>query len=85
MGMNQSLPTGGFRWLTQKQIEKLHLSKYTEDSKRGLILEVDVEYPEEFHDDHNDCPLGPEKRKLTEGMLSKYFAKTLNKFNVKIG
>jgi len=41
--MSQYLPTGGFRWMTDKQISKLDLSKYTNDSKTGLILDVDLE------------------------------------------
>ena len=59
--MSQYLPTGGFRWMTEKQIDKLDLNKYKEDSKRGLILEVDLEYPKELHNHHNDYPLRPEK------------------------
>ena len=27
----------------------------------GYFLEVDLEYPEEFHDLHSDYPLAPEK------------------------
>ena len=45
----------------KKQIEKTNLSEYTENSKKGLILEVNLEYPQELHDLHNDYPLGPEK------------------------
>lgn len=29
--MSQCLPTGGFKWISQKQIEKTDLAKYTED------------------------------------------------------
>ena len=50
--MSQYLPTGNFKWLSQKQIEKTNLGKYTENSKKGLILEVDLEYPQELHDLH---------------------------------
>ena len=28
----------------------------------GCFLEVDLEYPEELHELHNDFPLAPEKR-----------------------
>lgn len=52
--MSQYLPTGSFKWMSEKQIDKLDLTKYQEDSKKGLILEVDLEYPEELHDLHND-------------------------------
>ena len=47
--MSQYLPTGGFRWLTEKELNKIHLAKYTEDSRNGSILEVDLEYPHSLH------------------------------------
>ena len=83
--MSQYLPTGGFKWLPPKQIEKINLGKYTDDSKKGLILEVDLEYPTELHDLHNDYPLGPEKVKVTEDMLSDYCKKITNKYKISTG
>ena len=44
-----------FRWLTEKEINKLDLAKYKEDSKKSVILEVDLEYPQKLHDLHNVC------------------------------
>lgn len=41
----------------------LDLAKYKEDSEKGLILEVDLEYPEGLNNLHNDYPLGQEKVK----------------------
>lgn len=35
--MSQYLPTGGFKWLSQKRLDKTNLGVYTEDSKKGLI------------------------------------------------
>ena len=83
--MSQYLPTGGFKWLSQKQIEKINVGKYTDDSKKGMILEVDLEYPKELHDLHNDYPLGPEKVKVTNEMLSDYCKKIQKKFNISSG
>ena len=83
--MSQYLPTDGFKWLPPKQIEKINLGKYTDDSKKGLILEVDLEYPTELHDLHNDYPLGPEKVKVTEDMLSDYCKKIANKYKISTG
>ena len=77
--MSQYIPTGGFRWMTQKQIDKINLAKYKEDSEKGLILEVDLEYPEDLHDLHNDYPLAPEKVKVTQDMLSDYCKKNSGK------
>ena len=73
--ISKYLPTGGFRWMTEKQINNTNLAKYKEDSKKGLILEVDLAYPEELHNLHNYYPLGPEKVKVGENMLSEYCKK----------
>ena len=83
--MSQYLPTGSFEWLSPKQIEKINLNKYTENSNKGMILEVDLEYPQELHDLHNDYPLGPEKVKVTEDMLSDYCKKIANKYKISTG
>ena len=80
--MSQYLPTGGFRWLNE---EFLLLDDYTDDSDKGLILEVDLEYPPELHDLHNDYPLAPEKVKVERDMLSAYCKGIANKFNMSSG
>ena len=83
--MSQYLPTGGFKWMTDKQINNIDLAKYNENSEKGLILEVDLEYPKELHDLHNDYPLGSEKVKVTDNMLSGYCKKIQKKFNISTG
>ena len=80
--MSQYLPTGGFEWLTEEEVD---LSKYNDESEKGLVLEVDLEYPEELHDLHNDYPLAAEKIKVTEDMLSPYCREIAEKFEVKVG
>ena len=37
---------------------------YDEDSKKGYILEVDVEYPKDLHNLHSDLPLLSERIKI---------------------
>ncbi|XP_068738994.1 uncharacterized protein [Montipora capricornis] len=83
--MSQYLPNGGFRWMTEKQINNINLSKYNENCKKGLILEVDLAYPEELHNLHNDYPLAPEKIKVTENMLSEYCKNIAKKYKISIG
>ena len=83
--MSQYLPTGGFKWMKQKHIDKINLAQYKEDNNKGFIAEVDLEYPEELHDLHNDYPLGPEKVKVTENMLSDYCNKIAEKYNISVG
>ena len=85
LAMSQYLPTGGFKWLSQKQIDKINLAKYEVDSKKGLILEVDLEYPEKLHDLHNDYPLAPEKLEVAKDMLSPYCKKIADKYEISIG
>ena len=80
--MSQYLPTGGFKWLNE---EFLLLDDYTDTSDKGLILEVDLEYPDELHDLHNDYPLAPEKVKVERDMLSTYCKEIANKFNMSSG
>ena len=83
--MSQYLPTGGFRWMTEKQINKINLAKYEDDSKKGLILDVDLEYPEELHDLDNDYPLAAEKIKVEKEMLSKYCKDIADKYGISTG
>ena len=83
--MSQYLPTGGFKWMTEKQIDNIDLGKYKEDSKKGLILEVDLAYPEELHNLHNDYPLAPEKVKVGENMLSEYCKNIAKKYKISTG
>ena len=83
--MSQHLPTGKFKWLTQKQIDETNLAKYDEKSKKGLILEVDLEYPKELHNLHNDYPLASEKVKVSRDMLSNYCKSIADKYNISTG
>ena len=83
--MSQYLPTGGFKWLKQNKINDLNLSKYDTENKKGLILEVDLEYPKELHDLHNDYPLAAEKIKVEKEMLSDYCKKISDEYKISTG
>ena len=83
--MSQYLPTGGFKWLTEKQINKINLAQYNEDSNKGLLIEVDLEYPKELHDLHNDYPLAAERVRVNNNMLSKYCKRIATKYNISTG
>ena len=51
--MSQPLPTGGFCWVDIKPDE---INKLANLSEKGYLLEVDIAYPRELHDYHNDLP-----------------------------
>ena len=81
--MSQKLPTGDFRWIPSP--EYINLDSYDENSAKGLILEVDLEYPPELHRLHNDYPLAPEKMVVREEMLSDYSREILGREGMTIG
>ena len=55
--MSQPLPHSNFKWLSEKELNEM----MTDHNKiQGCTLEVDLEYPTELHDLHNDYPLAPE-------------------------
>ena len=83
--MSQYLPTGNFRWMTDKETNKIDLGKYNANGKKGLILEVDLEYPRELHDLHNGYPVAPEKTKVSKNMLSRYCKEIAEKYKISIG
>ena len=51
--MSQPLPTGGFKWVDVNPNEISELAIRTD---KGYLLEVDVSYPKELHNQHNDLP-----------------------------
>ena len=71
--MSQPLPTGGFKWIsigpcgswpTQRPIKPNKISQLTKRKSKGYLLEVDVRYPRELHDSHNDLPFMGKQRKI---------------------
>ena len=53
LAMSQPLPAGGCKWVYVNPNEISELATRTD---KGYILEVDVSYPKDLHDSHNDLP-----------------------------
>ena len=83
--MSQYLPYSWFKYLNWGEIDGLNLSSFEENSPIGYILKVDLEYPDELHELHNDYPLAREKLEISHNMLLNYCNSIANKYNKKIG
>ena len=83
--MIKYLPYSGFKWLNQKEISDFCLNSISENSSIGYMLQVDLEYPSELNDLHNDYPLAPEKLEISQNMFSKYCSNIASKYGIKIG
>ena len=66
-GMSKFLPKTGFKWVDPKQFD---LNKYTSNSSKVCVQEVDLEYPEELRQLRNDYSLAPDKIDIKREMLS---------------
>jgi hypothetical protein len=75
--MSKPLPTKGFTWMSEDELNSWKSS--TNQEGVGCILEVDLEYPKELHDLHNDYPLAPESVKLEGSAVPKLIPNLNNK------
>ena len=67
--MSEKLPVHSFKWMSNKEIENLFNNQIVQVwEKTPCILEVDLTYPEELHDLHNDYPLCPERVECDKGV-----------------
>ena len=67
--MSEKLPIHSFKWLSSGEMEKLFDNQVVQIWKKTpCILEVDLEYPEDLHDLHNDYPFCPEKVECKNGV-----------------
>ena len=80
--MSKLLPKSGFKWINPEDFD---LNKYASNSSKGCVLEVDLEYPKELRELHNDYPLAPDKKEIKIEMLSEYKLKIADLYNIPIG
>ena len=83
--MSEYLPYGGFKWVktTNETVNRILNKK--DNSLHGYFLKVDLDYPQNLHEEHSDYPMAPEKIKIKTEWLSPYSLENANKFDIKTG
>lgn len=83
--MSRFLPENGFQWydddLSVENITSM-LSTVSNDSPDGMILEVDISYPPDLHDTHNDLSYLAEKRIPPDSKIPKLLTTLQSKKNM---
>ena len=65
--ISQKLPVDGFEWV--EDLSKFNQSfkkNYDENSDKGYVSEVDVEYPKKLYNLHKGLPFLPERKKTVK-------------------
>ena len=63
--MSQKLVVDGFKWIKKlSKIDECFIQNYNENSDKGYILEVEVEYPKNLFNLHRDLPVLFERTKI---------------------
>lgn len=72
---SQPLPVDGHHWMEEEELE--NWEELSSDEGKGCILDVDLEYPLEYHNLHNEYPLAPERLKVgnVEKLISNLYDK----------
>ena len=78
---NFPLPFGNFETDTTTSLRTI--LETNDESPCGFIVECDLEYPDDLHDDHKDFPLAPTKESVKPFWLSEYQFELLNDINLK--
>ena len=80
--MPKILPARALKWMDPKEFD---LNKYTSNSSKGCVLEINLEYPKELQELHSDYPSAPDKIEIKREMLREYQLKFSDLCNILIG
>ena len=65
--MVQNLPTHSLIWKKAEDFTPEKVYQLVKKDKRRYLLEVDVEYPKELHENHSELPFLVERMKIGSG------------------
>jgi len=80
--MTRKLPVGGFRFLSEQEIEQFDVLGVSADDEYGYLIECDLQYCENVHDQHNDYPLAPEHLRPQYKNLSNLQKKMIKEYDL---
>ena len=80
--ISKPLPIRNFRW-SNKLFGEEDIRAPGPNAKKGYILEVDLEYPQELHESHNAIPLAPERKQVQREWFSPYQNRLMEKLGHK--
>ena len=83
LAMVQKLPCGNYQWCDVNDFDENTITNLKDDDETGYAFEVDLQYPKELHDLHNDYPVAPENILIKKEMLSNYNKDMLEKNQLK--
>ncbi|KAG7299574.1 hypothetical protein JYU34_016555 [Plutella xylostella] len=78
--MSALLPLSDFRFLEQSEVDTIDIASVPDNATFGFILEVDIIYPENLHDDHNDFPFCPDRCTAPGGKSAKLIPNLYDKY-----
>ena len=64
--MSKKLPTNGFKWIDNNEINEEFIKNYSENDIKGYILEADVKYPKRLHELYSDLPFLSERMEVNK-------------------
>jgi hypothetical protein len=85
LALSAPLAIRGFKFLEKREIAAFpeKLADLGENDSLGYILEVDLDYPDELHDAHNDYPLAPVHFAVPNAKMAPRAKELLTKFGKK--
>lgn len=82
--MSQYLPSGGFEWKTDtSRFTQSFIQKLPYEGDQGYFIEATVSYPDELHNLHDQYPLCPDHKKVSNEDLSQYQIEQARKLGLK--
>ena len=80
----KKLPLNGYKWTNVEEFDSDFIKNYDDNSDKGYLVEVDVEYPKELCSSHRDLPFLCEKRRKLHKEFEYKVSKEVKKTHKKV-